>query len=179
MDVDLNQFGCTNATDGSIRNGDSRLVIGRRDLNDTSSGVEVPICDPPNCGADQAQLIPYPDFTVTSNGNDVALILLPADQEVTNIDPIELNCDAQVPAEPLGLDVVGWGTQSWQQPTNGTIDIPFTNVPWTIKLDYIANANCESPETRWANGTILDSMLCAGNTTGTESACLGDSGMST
>lgn len=176
VDVDLNQFGCTNSTNGSLRDGTSSVMIGRRDRSDTTSGVEVPICDPPNCSADQAQLIPFPNFTVTDKGDDVALIYLPADQEVTNIDPIELNCDAQVPSESAALDVIGWGTESFELPTNGTINLPFTNVAKTIELDYIANNNCMAPETGWSNGLILNSMLCAGDTSGTRSACFGDSG---
>lgn len=134
--------------------------------NDT--GVKrVYVHDRSQCGRD---LVYHPNYTDLNIGYDynVAIIFLPT--AITDITPVKLNEDPDVPVSGAPLDASGWGTTD--------PNIPGLNLsgPHAVTLDYLTNEACTKNPYKWSNDSITDSMMCA--FAKMKSLCLGDGGVS-
>ncbi|KAL7480009.1 hypothetical protein ACHAW6_005723 [Cyclotella cf. meneghiniana] len=127
-----------------------------------STGVKrVYVNDRSQCDGD---VVYHPEWNDATFENDVALIFLP--EAITDITPVQLNEDPNVPISGAPLDVAGWGL---------TVDgIPrLSVVPNSVTLDYVTNEACTKKPYRWPQEVIKDSMMCAIETG--KSTCSGDS----
>lgn len=98
---------------------------------------------------------------------DVAIVFLP--EPVTDVQPVQLNEDKNVPNEDEELDVAGWGVYNWWDEIS-------EDGPRSVTLNYIgANEMCSLPPYMWAEWLITDSTMCVIGDEG-KSAYLGDSG---
>ena len=95
---------------------------------------------------------------------DYALIRL--NEPVTNIDPVLMNEESDIPKK--GQDVIAMGFGYTTNQGNGN---PSKNL-LEVTLDIISNKDCKK---KWGNEGITDRMICAvgGNT---KDSCSGDSG---
>jgi hypothetical protein len=101
------------------------------------------------------------------DGNDVALIFLPVGQQITDIDPVRLNRNRDVPASGQNLEVFGWGLTS-----NDPDIIPAIEIQ-TATMQALTNQACRNRFVG-TEGRITNDMLCA-KSEGV-SAAPGDSG---
>ncbi|KAL7503206.1 hypothetical protein ACHAWX_000573 [Stephanocyclus meneghinianus] len=134
-----------------------------RHRRNNSTGVKrVYVNDRSQCDGD---VVYHPEWNDATFENDVALIFLP--EAITDITPVQLNEDPNIPISGAPLDVAGWGRPD--------ADLPFLSVvPNAVTLDYVTNEACTKEPYWWSDSDIKDSMMCAIETG--KSACLGDSG---
>lgn len=102
---------------------------------------------------------------------DVALIILPEEEAITDIEPVTLNTDSNRPKAGDELVAIGRGVTN-PLPNNGQPDESSSSpIPLTVSLGYVDNQNelCTS-----AAETIADNQLCA--YTENKGVCYGDSG---
>ncbi|XP_072553563.1 trypsin [Salminus brasiliensis] len=112
-------------------------------------------------------LIPHPQYNKTSNDADIMLIKLQTPVVLNSyVSTAPLPRQGSTMAEGRVCRVSGWGFTS---PSGG---IP-TSLR-TVTLPIVSNSRCNSPDS--FNGTITDSMICAGYAAGGKDACSGDSG---
>lgn len=101
------------------------------------------------------------------DGNDVALIFLPVGQQITDIAPVRLNRNRDVPASGQNLEVFGWGLTS-----NAPSPVPAIEIQ-TATMQALTNQACRNRFVG-TEGRITNDMLCA-KSEGV-SAAPGDSG---
>jgi len=96
--------------------------------------------------------------------NDVAIVFLPT--AITNVTPVTLNEDPNVPQPGAPLDVSGWGR----------IDplVQSSAVPRSATLNYVTNEDCTKKPYKYKDHWITDSMMCA--IADGKSICSGDGG---
>ena len=130
----------------------NQVDIGRYELDDDTDVTSFQICPKEyGIGCDRnttAYVVRKQDFDPRFPNpagvildNDFALIFLP--QPITDIDPVELNDDLNIPANP-GDDVaaIGWGftiPDSVGVPSDS--DLP--NRPQTVTYEYVPNDQCD------------------------------------
>ena len=133
--------------------------------NDT--GVKrVLLNDTTQCSGD---IVYHPNYNEKGNfDNDVAIVFLPS--PITDITPVRLNKNKNIPKEGDLVDVAGWGKYD-----NDIFAL--SDVPNGLNLSYVSNEACHSNPYRMPEEWILDSMLCLAGEEGKQE-CSGDSGES-
>eukprot|EP00956_Cyclotella_meneghiniana_P025316 scaffold52625_cov74-Cyclotella_meneghiniana.AAC.6 len=131
--------------------------------NDT--GVKrVLLNDTTQCTGD---IVYHPKYNQKGNfDNDVAIVFLPS--PITDITPVRLNTNKNIPKDGDLVDVAGWG--KYDNDINELSDIPNG-----LNLSYVSNEACHSNPHRMPEQWILDSMLCLAGEEGKQE-CSGDSG---
>jgi len=112
----------------------------------------------------QAYVIRHPRWNFETEDNDFALIIL--GDPVDDITPVELNDNADIPADGDALETFGWGA------TDPIAVSDFPNLPQTVTLDVVSNNQCNKD---WLTRDITTNMLCASND-GKGVNCFGDRG---
>lgn len=136
-----------------------RVVAGDHTLSDTTGNEQT---------SDVANVIMHASYSSSTYENDIAIIKLvtPLDLSGPTAQPVNLPESQSEPAVGSLLTVSGWGTTS----AGGSI----SDVLLKVDVPVVSDAECE---TKYGAGTILPSMLCAGDTTnGGIDSCQGDSG---
>ena len=103
-------------------------------------------------GQCDGDVVYHPYWNDTSLENDVAIVFLP--EPITDIKPVALNENPNVPETGAHLDASGWGMTS-------TEDLSYSG-PQAATLSYVGpNEDCERKPYRWPKGFFEDSMMCA------------------
>ncbi|NP_001018482.1 uncharacterized protein LOC553673 precursor [Danio rerio] len=112
------------------------------------------------------QIVIHPDYSTTTQNNDIALLRLSS--SVTFTDYIRPVCLASADS------VFAGGTKSWITgwDKHRSSDIQVTNVLQEVQLPVVSNTECNADY----KGIITDNMICAGINEGGKDACQGDSG---
>ena len=131
----------------------------RHDLRDDTGVVRLYLDDLTQCEGDAVYHPGYDDKTLD---NDVAILFL--SEPITDITPVILNTDPDVPSGDAPLDVSGWGFTEYM--------LPF--VPYAVTVNYINDEACTQKPYRFKDSNITESMMCAA-AEGKDS-CYGDSG---
>ena len=131
----------------------------RHDILDDTGVVRLYLNDLTQCEGDAVY---HPGFDDKTLDNDVAILFLP--EPITDITPVILNTDPNVPSEDAPLDVSGWGFTEFS--------LPF--VANAVTVNYIDNEACTKKPYRFKDSNITENMLCAA-AEGKDS-CYGDSG---
>ncbi|KAL3807472.1 hypothetical protein ACHAXA_006301 [Cyclostephanos tholiformis] len=148
----------TNLTTGSFVPGGTRIEFNRYSMEDDEGVGIIPLClyeDKISCdelslsvGTSLAYVIRHPDYDFNTHENDVTLIILPDDQQVTTIIPVTLNRDPDVPVVGEELEAFGWGQtckNSDQKPASPFHECPDgTNLAeiQTGTLEHLTNQEC-------------------------------------
>jgi secreted trypsin-like serine protease len=115
--------------------------------------------------------VPHPLYDPTILNYDVALLFLPT--EVTDIAPLLLNDDPDLPTDGEQLELAGWGSIT---PTEE--DAFYPDVPYEVTVDYMTDEECAGELYLWTTAygdwTFTDIMMCA--FAPGKASCLGDSG---
>ena len=112
-------------------------------------------------------IVYHPKYNQKGNfDNDVAIVFLPS--PITDITPVRLNTNKNIPKDGDLVDVAGWG--KYDNDINELSDIPNG-----LNLSYVSNEACHSNPHRMPEQWILDSMLCLAGEEGKQE-CSGDSG---
>ncbi|MFS8831735.1 trypsin-like serine protease, partial [Synechococcus sp. R8-2] len=121
-----------------------------------------------------AQIVLNPNYDPlrgTEGGNDIALVRLSRPVHLPTLPLVQPN-QTNLTAPGTLATILGWGatfpSAPDQEPSGRTRDLQQATVP------IVSNAVCNAPQSY--NGTILDTMLCAGFPQGGVDACKGDSG---
>eukprot|EP00804_Cyclotella_cryptica_P024832 CCRYP_001781-RA/>CCRYP_001781-RA protein AED:0.18 eAED:0.09 QI:0/0/0/0.75/1/1/4/0/378 len=107
----------------------------------------------------------HPEYNDTTIENDVAIIFLHT--AITDITPVQLNEDPNVPVAGAPLDVAGWGRTDLDNQAQSP-------VPHAASVDYLTNEECTKKPYRWREEQIYISMMCA--FADGKDACNGDGG---
>ena len=110
----------------------------------------------------------YNPSTRVYDDNDYALIFLP--QAITDIVPVELNADRNVPAN-AGDEVtaIGWGNTIPKTSETST-----SLKPRTVTYEYVPNDQCSIYLQKQTLTLVSDNQMCAYNDD--KGTCYGDSG---
>lgn len=139
--------------------------------DDERNGVlTIPLCTNEfgiGCNGGQAFVVRHPNWNPETLVNDVALIFLPENLQITFIRPVVLNQNPNVPANRQNLEAFGWGSTTFPPIQTNPI------FPQTGILQHVTNQNCQ---VFFAPTVITQEMLCADND-GIVSVGPGDSGM--
>ncbi|KAL3810720.1 hypothetical protein ACHAXA_008493 [Cyclostephanos tholiformis] len=108
----------TNLTTGSFMPGGNAIEYNRYSMDDDEGVGIIPLClfeDKISCDESLAYVIRHPDYDFNTNENDVTLIILPDDQQVTTITPVTLNRDTVILGElyPITDDMLCARTDSF------------------------------------------------------------------
>ncbi|MGQ9836987.1 MAG: trypsin-like serine protease [Cyanobacteriota bacterium] len=121
-----------------------------------------------------AQIVINPDYNpqlAEPGGNDIALVRLSQPVSLATLPLVQPN-QLNLTAPGTTATIIGWGATQQrapdQEPSGFSRDLQQASVP------IVSNAECNAP--RSYNGTILDSMLCAGFPQGGVDSCQADSG---
>ena len=121
-----------------------------------------------------AQIVIHPNYDPrrgTEGGNDIALVRLSRPVALPTLPLVQPN-QTNLTAPGTFATILGWGATFPraldQEPSGFTRDLQQATVP------IVSNAVCNAPQSY--NGTILDTMLCAGFPQGGVDTCQGDSG---
>jgi len=106
----------------------------------------------------------HPDYDDITNNADIALLHL---EETSGQLPIALIDNSLLDDAGNIATVIGWGITDTDYPS-------VSEVLMEVDVPIISNATCNDSISY--NGTVTDSMLCAGDSTGGIDACQGDSG---
>jgi trypsin len=137
---------------------DLRVIADRTDLTGTA-GEEVQL----------SKVWVNPDFDLTTNANDVAVVTLARDLPDGTAIPMAEPSDADSYQAGTQAQVYGWGD------TSGSGDYASTLHAATVTV--FADSVCEKAYPGGSVGTYTPaSMMCAGATGGGRDACQGDSG---
>ncbi|KAL6483547.1 hypothetical protein MHYP_G00084190 [Metynnis hypsauchen] len=154
----INKYWVLTAAHCNIGAGNMRIVAGDYSLG-TYEGTEQ--------YRTPHSLIPHPQYNKTTNNADIMLIKLQTPVVLNNyVSTAPLPRQGATVPEGRVCRVSGWG---FTTPTGG---IP-TSLR-TVTLPIVSNSRCNSTDS--FNGTITDSMICAGYAAGGKDACSGDSG---
>ena len=95
----------------------------------------------------------HPGYNALTNENDIAVFKLL--NPVLSVSPVQLNFNAAIPADGVGVDVFGFGA------TSTDTNIPLPTVLQKVSLSAISTADCNDANSY--NGDInATSMMCAG-----------------
>jgi secreted trypsin-like serine protease len=121
-----------------------------------------------------AQIVLNPGYNPqvgTLGGNDIALVRLSRPVALPTLPLVQPN-QTNLTAPGTLATILGWGatfpSALDQEPSGFALDLQQAEVP------IVANEVCNAPQSY--NGTILDTMLCAGFPQGGVDTCKGDSG---
>lgn len=121
-----------------------------------------------------AQIVIHPNYDPrrgTEGGNDIALVRLSRPVALATLPLVQPN-QTSLTAPGTAATILGWGATFPraldQEPSGFALDLQQAEVP------IVANEVCNAPQSY--NGTILDTMLCAGFPQGGVDTCQADSG---
>ena len=121
-----------------------------------------------------AQIVIHPNYDPrrgTEGGNDIALVRLSRPVTLPTLPLVQPN-QTSLTAPGTFATILGWGATFPraldQEPSGFALDLQQAEVP------IVANEVCNAPQSY--NGTILDTMLCAGFPQGGVDTCQADSG---
>jgi len=111
------------------------------------------------------EAILHPDYNDRSLNNDVCLLRLenPLNLTADGVRAINLNSDANCPADQQVCEVAGWGTTR----SGGST----ANIGQEVQVPAVTNSQCSD-----SYSGITDGMVCAGEAAGGKDSCQGDSG---
>lgn len=123
-----------------------RINIGMYELGNTAGVTTFLLCDKEygeGCDSSYAYAIRHPKWntevnpeTNVNSNDDFAVVILP--EPITNIEPVELNAQSDLPTEGDQLDVFGWGiTQLDPREVRPT-------TPRTASVFYVPNKECST-----------------------------------
>ena len=118
-----------------------------------------------------AQIIRHPDYNGTTFSHDFCLLRYTEDLVSTDVEPACLPAADQAPAirnltDPNNCHVAGWGV------TNTTTGVTASFLQ-EVEVEILNSTACNIDN---YNGTLDDTMFCAGTMEGGFDACQGDSG---
>lgn len=122
-----------------------------------------------------AQIVIHPNYDPrrgTEGGNDIALVRLSRPVALATLPLVQPN-QTNLTAPGTAATILGWGATfpralDNEEPSGFPRDLQQATVP------IVSNAVCNAPQSY--NGTILDTMLCAGFPQGGVDTCQNDSG---
>ncbi|MEN9226040.1 MAG: trypsin-like serine protease [Thermostichus sp. HHBFW_bins_43] len=121
-----------------------------------------------------AQIVINPGYNPQAgepSGNDIALVRLSQPVSLATLPLVQPN-QTNLTAPGTAATILGWGATdprpAGQEPSGFPRDLQQATVP------IVSNAECNAPQSY--DGTILDSMLCAGFPQGGVDSCQADSG---
>ncbi|MEN9222184.1 MAG: trypsin-like serine protease [Thermostichus sp. BF3_bins_97] len=121
-----------------------------------------------------AQIVINPSYNLQQGepgGNDIALVRLSRPVSLPTLPLVQPN-QTSLTAPGTAATILGWGATAprpaGQEPSGFPRDLQQATVP------IVSNAQCNAPQSY--DGTILDSMLCAGFPQGGVDSCQADSG---
>lgn len=116
-----------------------------------------------------AKVIIHEGYNPKTMINDFALIKLATNSTYASIplNEVEITVDDSTDASPIMSLTAGWGAT---KETSNSLP----NFLQKVNVPLVSTAECNSPESY--NGSIKDSMMCAGYKTGGKDSCQGDSG---
>ncbi|WP_083860125.1 serine protease [Bradyrhizobium diazoefficiens] len=111
------------------------------------------------------RVIIHPEYKTALHENDIAMVRLRVAISGNLADTIPL-ARADQPMDGSRLEVTGWGATS----EGGTV----STILQVAEVPYVGLQDCNAPAAY--NGTIVDTMVCAGEKEGGVDSCQGDSG---
>lgn len=139
-----------------VDGGVDSVLIGLHDRKNPSSAEKFTV----------ANIYVHPKSDMNTMEYDVALLEL---SQSSSFKPVALN-DAEfsiTSASTILATTAGWGTTS-----SGSSTLP--SILRQVSVPLVSQADCNAKDSY--NGSIKDSMLCAGYKTGGKDSCQGDSG---
>ncbi|MCJ2543509.1 trypsin-like serine protease [Thermostichus vulcanus] len=121
-----------------------------------------------------AQIVIHPSYNPQlgePGGNDIALVRLSQPVSLATLPLVQPN-QLNLTAPGTAATIIGWGAT--QQRTAGQEPSGFPRDLQQATVPIVSNAECNAPQSY--DGTILDSMLCAGFPQGGVDSCQADSG---
>lgn len=118
-----------------------------------------------------SEIIPHPNYNVSSRYNDIALLRLSGNVEFNPyIIPACLPLDSEIPKK---LTAMGWGATGYAAPSNDKLT--------KVDLTFYSHEECseaykEGETGRLAFGIMEETQMCAGSRTDGQDTCVGDSG---
>ena len=133
------------------------IEFNKYDQNNYTNVVPIALCQTEGksgCDPSLAYVVRHPQYSSTTNVNDVALIFLPEGRvtEITSVPRVGLNRNPDVPAVGQNLEVFGWGLISFEP------NLMSPDIIQTLTVQASATQDC------WAfdGGSIVTAdVLCA------------------
>ncbi len=88
------------------------------------------------------------------------MIFLPVGQQITDIDPVRLNRNRDVPAGGQNLEAFGWGLTCYENTTGCEIDSPAAETPNEPQTGILATVTNQACSVIWVDRFTND-ILCA------------------
>ncbi|KAL7860683.1 hypothetical protein AOLI_G00170320 [Acnodon oligacanthus] len=146
---------------GSINASQVTVYLGDQSLSNQGSNTNV-------VSRSVSQLIMHPNYTSSTNDNDLTLLKLNSSVTFTNyITPVCLAAAGSTFFNGTLTWVTGWGN------TASGVSLPSPKTLQEVQIPVVGNRKCNC---LYGVGTITNNMVCAGLLAGGKDSCQGDSG---